>query len=131
MAKRISPADLGEAIAQELTLYHRETQERVNEVGREAIKELKQLTQKTAPVNAQANHRHYVTLIATRSEVTRSGDEVHLWYVKPPGHRLTHLLVDGHETRSSGRTKADPFLANALAVVLPKYERNVKEAVKP
>lgn len=131
MAKRITPAELGDAIAQELTMYHRETQERVNQAGRKAIQELKRLTRKTAPVNARVNHRHYVSLIDARTDVTRHGDEVHTWYVKAPGHRLTHLLVDGHETRSGGRTKADPFLANALAVVLPVYEDDVREAVKP
>ena len=45
-------------------------------------------------------------------------------------HRLTHLLVHGHATRNGGRTKANPFLKNALDAVLPEYERAVEEAVK-
>ena len=54
----------------------------------------------------------------------------HIWYVKAPDHRLTHLLVHGHATRNGGRTKPDPFLHNALADVLPEYEKAVEEAVK-
>ena len=50
--------------------------------------------------------------------------------MKAPCHRLTHLLVHGHETRDGGRTRPDPFLKNALDRVLPEYERDVEEAIK-
>jgi hypothetical protein len=129
-SNRVTLQDLGGAIAKELTLYGKETQERVNKVGRKAIKEIERKTKDTAPFDAQAYHQHYVDLIATKTEKTRTGDETHIWYVKPPGHRLTHLLVDGHETRDGGRTRGDPFLENAVADVLPDYEKDVEEAVK-
>lgn len=130
MAKTIKPEDLGEAIAQELTMYSQEVRDKVNKAGRKAIKELVRKTKDTAPFNAQAYHQHYMDLIASKSEPSRIGDETHIWYVKAPGHRLTHLLVKGHETRDGGRTRADPFLQNALDEVLPEYEKEVKEAVK-
>lgn len=130
MSSRVSLEDLGGAIAQELTLYSEEVQERVNKAGRKAIKEIERKTKDTAPFNAQAYHQHYVDQIATKSEKSRTGDEKHTWYVKPPGHRLTHLLVNGHETRDGGRTRGDPFLENALDDVLPDYEKDVEEAVK-
>lgn len=131
MAKSIKPADLGGAIAEQLTLYSKDVQDKVNKAGRKAIKEMERKTKDTAPFNARAYHQHYVDLIATKSEKSRTGDETHIWYVKAPGHRLTHLLVDGHETRDGGRTRGDPFLENALAAVLPDYEEAVKEAAKP
>lgn len=130
MANRVSLEGLGGAIAQELTLYSKDVQDKVNKAGRKAIKEIERKTKDTAPFNAQAYHQHYVDLIATKSEKSRTGDEKHTWYVKPPGHRLTHLLVDGHETRDGGRTSGDPFLQNALDDVLPDYEKDVEEAVK-
>lgn len=130
MANAIKLEDLGGAIAKELTLYGKEVQERVNKAGRKAIKELERKTKDTAPYNAKVYHKHYVDLIATKTEKTRTGDETHTWYVKPPGHRLTHLLVDGHETRDGGRTNGDPFLQNALDDVLPNYENDVEEAAK-
>lgn len=128
MANGIKLEDLGGAIAKELTLYGKEVQERVNKAGRKAIKELERKTKDTAPYNAKVYHKHYVDMIATKTEKTRTGDETHIWHVKPPGHRLTHLLVDGHETRDGGRTKGDPFLQNALDDVLPNYEKEVEEA---
>lgn len=127
-SNRIALEDLGSAIAKELTVYGKGVQERVNKAGRKAIKEVERKAKDTAPYNARAYHQHYADLIATKTEKARSGDETHIWYAKPPGHRLTHLLVDGHETRAGGRTQGDPFLQNALDDVLPDYEKEVEEA---
>ena len=129
-SNRVSLEELGGAIAKELTLYGKGVQERVNKAGRKAIKEMERKTKDTAPFDEQAYHQHYVDQIATKTEKSRTGDEKHIWHVKPPGHRLTHLLVDGHETRDGGRTRGDPFLQNAVDDVLPDYEKDVEEAVK-
>lgn len=131
MAKGVKLEDLGTAISKELTVYSKDVQDKVNKAGRKAVKELERKTKDTAPFNARAYHQHYADLIATQSEKSRTGDETHTWYVKPPGHRLTHLLVHGHDTRDGGRTKGDPFLQNAMDAVLPDYEKEVEEAVKP
>lgn len=130
MSNRDIPFEgIGDAIAEELGLYQREVQEKLNKAGRKAIKELERKTKDTAPFNAGAYHQHYADLIATKEEPSRLGDNTYTWYVKAPGHRLTHLLVHGHETKDGGRTKADPFLANALEAVLADYEREVEEAL--
>lgn len=131
MAKSTRPEYLGAAIVDGLTVYSKDVQKRVNKAGRKAVKEIERKTKDTAPFNARAYHRHYVDLIATKEESSRTGDSTFIWYVKPPGHRLTHLLVKGHETRDGGRSRSDPFLANAVSSVLADYEKEVEEAVKP
>ncbi len=130
MAKGIMPDKLGEVIGEQLTLYTSDVNDKLYKAGQRAIKELERKTKDTAPFNARAYHKHYVDMIATKSEKLRAGLFRHTWYVKPPGHRITHLLVDGHETRDGGRTRADPFLQNALDAVLPDYEKEVEEALK-
>lgn len=130
MAKTLKPADLGEAIALELELYSDEVNARLDKAGSKAIKELERITKDTAPFDASAYHTHFVDCIATKKETERTGISRFLWYVKAPCHRLTHLLVHGHETKDGGRTKSDPFLQNALERVLPDYEEAVKEALK-
>lgn len=129
-SNRVTLEELGDAIAKELTVYGKNVQNQVNKAGRKAIKEVERKTRDTAPYNARAYHQHYADLIATKTDTARTGDETHTWYVKPPGHRLTHLLVHGHETRDGGRTTASPFLQDALDDVLPDYEKAVEEAVK-
>lgn len=126
----VSIDDLAGAIKRELTVYSESVQDKINKAGARAIKDLERKTKDTAPFNARAYHRHYVDYISTKSEDARTGDKKFIWYVAPPAHRLTHLLVHGHETRDGGRTKADPFLKNALDDVLPEYEKAVKEAIE-
>jgi hypothetical protein len=130
MAKTIKPEDLGAIISQELTLYHQGVNAKLEKAGNKAIKDLERITKDTAPFNAKAYHKHFIDCIATKKEADRAGVVRFIWYVKAPCHRLTHLLVHGHDTRDGGRTKADPFLKNALDVVLPEYEHAVEEALK-
>ena len=130
-SNRVTLEELGGAIAKELTVYGKEVQDKVNKAGRKAIKEIERKTKDTAPFNARAYHQHYADMIATQTDKSRTGDETHTWYVKPPGHRLTHLLAHGHETRDGGRTGASSFLSDAVDAVLPDYEKEVEEAAKP
>lgn len=127
MAKTIKPQDLAQAIEQELTTYHRSALEKVNAAGEEAVKALVKKTKATAPKKSGA-FRKAITHKVTENRAT--GDKRFIWGAKAPQHRLTHLLVHGHEKADGGRVKGDPFLKNALNEVLPEYENAVEEAVK-
>ncbi len=127
MAKTIKLTNISEAIQEELTTYHKNIIERVNEAGKEAAEKLKQLTKANAPKDSGSFKKN----IAVKEETNpATGMKEYTWHVKPPDHRITHLLVHGHAKRNGGRTKADPFLKNALATVLPEYEESVEEALK-
>lgn len=127
MYKTIKPTDLGAAIEQELTTYHKDVVDRVNLAGEEAAKALVRKTKQTAPKKSGAFRR----AIAYKTDVnTASGDKRFTWGAKAPHYRLTHLLVKGHVKKNGGRVRGDPFLKNALDEVLPAYENEVKEAVK-
>lgn len=127
MSRRIRLEDLGEAITDELTTYHREVTDRVNERTEKSIKELVKKTKAKAPKGARGSFKKNIT---SKVEDAGHGMKRGIWYVKAPDHRLTHLLVHGHATRDGGRTAGDPFLANALDQVLPEYEREIEEAVR-
>ena len=128
MTKRIKAADLGAAIEQELTLYHKNVLDKVNELSQKATKDLVKKTKATAPKGARGDFKRNIASKEVRRNV--AGDQTYAWYVKPPDHRLTHLLVKGHATRDGGRTRANPFLEDAMAQVLPAYEQQVQEALK-
>lgn len=127
MAKAINPTDLGKAITEQLTLYHEDVVEQVNAAGEKAIKELVRTTKKTAPKRS-GDYRRAIT--STTRTYNATGDKEYTWGAKAPHHRLTHLLVHGHQLPKGGRVDGDPFLENALAEVLPEYEKAVKEALK-
>ena len=126
MAKSIKPEDLGAAISEELTIYHRDVVEALDAAGDKAVKSLVKRTKATAPKDRGEFRK---AIAGKRLEKTDRGSK-HVWYVKAPNHRLTHLLVHGHAKRDGGRTKADPFLRNALDQVLPEYEKDVEEALQ-
>ena len=127
MAKKVTLDSLGDAIAEELTVYHEDVIEAIDKLSETAVKDLVKKTKATAPVGARGSFKKNIS--SKRLEKTKRGSK-HVWYVKAPDHRLTHLLVNGHATRNGGRTKGDPFLRNALDEVLPEYEKAVKEALQ-
>jgi hypothetical protein len=126
MSKKVKPENLGKTIQAELKLYSEGVAERVNTAGRTSANKLKKLTKATAPVASGSFRKN----IAVKEVDAGHGMKKYIWHVKAPDHRLTHLLVHGHATRNGGRTKADPFLTNALNTVLPEFEKAVEEAVK-
>ena len=128
MAKTIKPDQLTAAISQNLELYSKDVQEKVDAAGRRAIKRIVQITRDTAPIGNRKGG-NFVTSIASKEIKTPRGNRF-MWYVKAPNHRLTHLLVHGHDKVNGGRVKGNPFLHNALDKVLPEYEQEVEEAVK-
>ena len=128
MAKSIKPGDLSAAIGQELEIYGQEVREKVDAVGKKAIKKLVRLTEETAPIGHRMG-RNFVTSISSK-EIKGVRGNTYVWYVKPPNHRLTHLLVHGHATKDGGGTKPNPFLKNAVDTVLPEFEKDVEEAIK-
>lgn len=128
MAKSIKAEDLGAVIGQELALYSNDVREKVDAAGKKAIKKLVRLTEETAPIGERVGG-NYAASIASKEVKGKRGNS-YVWHVKPPNHRLTHLLVHGHATKDGGRTKPNPFLQNAVDTVLPEYEKEVEEAIK-
>ena len=127
MAKSIKPTDLGKAIAEQLTLYHEDVIEAVNAASEKAVKALVKKTKQTAPKRS-GDFRKAITSVS--KENTATGDKEFTWGAKAPHHRLTHLLVKGHQKPNGGRVPGDPFLENALAEIMPEYEKDVEEAIK-
>lgn len=126
----INPETLSCAVSEQLELYHKSVELKVDKCAAKAVKELVRITKDTAPYNEKHHGRHFVNCIASKKEKSRIGTSTYIWYVKPPCYRLTHLLVNGHQTADGKRTKKDPFLKNACDKVLPEFEKDVIEAVK-
>lgn len=123
----VKVADLDVALRQTLTLFHEDTNAAIAKASQDAVKKLAKRTKATAPKGARGDFKKNISSKLLKKN--RNGS-TYVWYVKAPDHRLTHLLVKGHATRDGGRTRADPFLENAMAETLPEYENAIKEALQ-
>lgn len=129
MSKGITPDKLAEAIEKELSIYGEEVEDKLREVTRKSVTTLVKKTKATAPKGKRGKFSKQIA--GDFSDLKKGTRNIKaVWYVKAPEHRLTHLLVHGHATKDGGRTKADPFLQNALDEVLPEFEREVEEALQ-
>lgn len=132
--RRIHVGELGSALEQELELYAQDVQDGIVQVTESSMKKLVKTTKATAPTGRR--HGQFKKNITAdyqelrRAKTLRGRSIRATWYVKAPDHRLTHLIVHGHATRDGGRTRANPFLQNALDSVLPEYERGIEEVLK-
>lgn len=137
MSKGIRADKLGAAIEQQLTIYSEEINERIRNATADSMDKLVKITKATAPTDRGEFKKSITSDSRQLKKAHRSAHGgLHglviksTWYVKPPNHRLTHLLVKGHPTKDGGWTRANPFLTNALDQVLPEFEKAVEEAIK-
>ena len=128
MSKGIKPQELSDAIEYELSLYAEDVTERINAISKRAAQKLVKLTRATAPVGK--SRKHYKDSITVQEKTVDFGNKKYIWHVKSPNHRITHLLIRGHATRNGGRTKSNPFLKNAVDIVIPEYVQEVEETIK-
>ena len=126
--------DLETQMAQVLTIYAEEVNEKLRVITTESMKQLVKETKANAPIGRRKGQ--FKKKIAADYTGTRRsarglrGQNVHAtWYVKAPDYRLTHLLVNGHATKNGDRTTPDPFLKNAVDHILPEYEQKVQEVL--
>lgn len=126
MANRISIAALGDAIAQELTLYRADVVEKINAAGEQAAKDLATKAKATAP-KLSGRLKKDITYKPVKEH---NGATTYVVHAKAPSHRIFHLAVHGHATKTGGRARGNSFMANAVASVLPEYERAVEEAIR-
>ena len=128
MAKRVKLTELDKAIAEAVREYRADVTAAVNTQSAKSMKKLVRATKATAPVGRRGTYKRRITSKLLRK--SEAAGDAHVWYVKAPDYRLTHLLVHGHATRDGGRTEADPFLHNAVAAVIGDYEKKVEAILK-
>lgn len=132
--ERIHAGELGSALEHELELYARDIQDGIVRVTEESMMTLVRRTKETAPRGRR--HGQFRKNITADYQELRRVKRLHgrtiraTWYVKAPDYRLTHLIVHGHATSDGGRTRANPFLKNAVDQVLPQYERELEEVIR-
>lgn len=135
----VKATDLSVALEAQLSKYNQDINDDIAIAVDQSITKLVKLTKATAPKGKR--HGQFAKNIAAEtSELKKAKRRAHAglhgrvvkatWYVRAPDYRLTHLLVHGHDKKNGGRTRANPFLENAVNQVLPEYEQAVQEVLK-
>ena len=127
---RVTITGLSKALEETLNTYNMVTIEAVDACSYRAAERLREITKATAPVGVRRKFKRSIAVKEIYKSRGKYAGRTYVWYVKPPDHRLTHLLVHGHATKDGGRTKADPFLKNAIDRVTPEYLEEVEDALK-
>lgn len=135
----VKSSELSAALEAQLSKYNDELNDHIAEAVDQSITKLVKITKSTAP-KGRRNGQFAKNIAAEKSELKKAKRRMHAglhgrvvratWYVKAPDYRLTHLIVHGHDTKDGGRTRANPFLQNALDQVIPEYEQAIEEAIK-
>lgn len=135
----VQASDLSAVLEAQLSKYNQDVNEQLAEVVDQSITKLVKLTKASAP-RGKREGQFAKNIAADKRELKRAKSQMHAglhgrvvsatWYVKAPDYRLTHLIVHGHDKKGGGRTRANPFLKNAVDQVLPEYEQAVQEVFK-
>lgn len=128
MSKTIGVDQLGEAIAQELTLYGRNVIDGVKKEAKKSMGRLVKQTKATAPVGHRK--KHYRDSITSRKTSENDRAVTYTWYVKGSDYRLSHLLENGHALRDGGRVEGTHFIENASDPILLEYIQAVEEVIR-
>lgn len=124
--KTIDVSNLGDAISEELTIWDKEINEKIDDLAKQSMKQLVADTKATAPVGNRK--KHYKDSIKSRGEKTTRAT-TYTWYVDGPDYRLSHLLENGHALRNGGRVEGTHFIKKASDPILEKYVKAVEEVL--
>lgn len=130
MAKLVEINDLGDAIKEELENYNLEVTNGIKVKTKEAMSEFVKLTKRDAPQSKTKRSGTFKKNITSKKSRAGVSGDTYLWYVKDPEYRLTHLLKNGHATRSGKRTRPQDFITNNYNNVEEKYIKGVEEVIK-
>ncbi|MCL1789952.1 MAG: hypothetical protein FWG40_01125 [Peptococcaceae bacterium] len=127
MALRVSINDLSAALSKELKEYGLRATAGVKRAVDKSTKIFVDDTKRDAPVGRRGKFSRSPTS-KTLNE-TKNG-KTNVWYVRSPEGSLSHLLKNGHRTRSGGRTRAQDFITANFEQLERNLEIDIKEVLE-
>lgn len=128
MSKSIGIENLGDAIAEELSIYNRSVIDGVKDEAKRYMKQLVKDTKATAPVGHR--QEHYRDSIKSKKTMETDRAVEYTWYVAGSDYRLSHLLEDGHALRDGGRTEGTHFIEKATDPIIEEYLKAVEDIIE-
>lgn len=120
---------LAETISTQLGKWGKDVEDEVKQAVDDTMKTLVSNTKRDAPVR-KTNGGDYRKAISSKVTINKNGEYQKTWYVKPPHHRLAHLLENGHEARDGTWVDARPHIGDNANEAIITFNRRVREAIK-
>jgi len=120
---------LASTIQEGLNLYSKAILDGVDEAAKTAVDEMVQSTKQRPTKDYRATGKYarcHASQVGENSLTAKS----RIWYVKDPQFRLTHLLNNGHRTRSGGHVSGDGHVTNAAEQAMSRFEDLVRGVIQ-
>ena len=120
---------LASTIQEGLNLYSKAILDGVAEAAKTAVDEMVQSTKQRPTKDYRATGKYarcHASQVGENSLTAKS----RIWYVKDPQFRLTHLLNNGHRTRSGGHVSGDNHVTNAAEQAMSRFEELVRGVIQ-
>lgn len=120
---------LASTIQEGLNLYSKAILDGVDEAAKTAVDEMVQSTKQRPTKDYRATGKYarcHASQVGENSLTAKS----RIWYVKDPQFRLTHLLNNGHRTRSGGHVSGDGHVTNAAKQAMSRFEDLVRGVIQ-
>ena len=125
----ISLEALASTIQEGLNLYSTNILNGIDQAAKTAVDEMVQTTKQRPTRDYRATGKYarcHASQVGENSLTAKS----RIWYVKDPQFRLTHLLNNGHRTRSGGHVSGDHHVTNAAETAMSRFEDEVREVIR-
>lgn len=127
MSNTIGIDELGDAIAEGLSIYSRNVTDGIKDEAKRHIKQLVKDTKATAPVGHR--QKHYRDSIKSKKTMETDRAVEYTWYVAGSDYRLSHLLENGHALRNGERTEGTHFIEKATDPIIETYLKAVEDII--
>lgn len=117
--------DLASQIANVLSKYTGQVSMEVEVAALAVAKELLVRIKSAAP-RKTGDYRKKMRLKTVK---TSRYNKKHIWHVAAPEYRLTHLLENGHATKSGSVVPGTPHIKPAEEWAVAEFEKRVKKAI--
>ena len=113
--------DIANEIAQALSQYTSEVEEKLDEIKSDVADETVNMLKANSPTGRRGKY-------AKGWRKKKDGTSYVIHNATDAG--LTHLVEKGHAKRNGGRTKAQPHISTAEEMAIKKFENKVERAIK-
>ncbi len=128
MAANTNVNRVRDTIVRVLNTYESNIVDRIGPVAKVTVEEMVQRTKQRRTTRYSTGK--YARLISHRDGEHSLHRRSHIWYVKEPKYRITHLINNGHALVNGGRYPGDKHVTKAAEQAEIDFMTRVEEVIR-